>query len=223
MCFGKSVPKKNNSFCKSIPKNCEFYNIFKKFKQTFKKFWEDNEREVKFYFRLTVGIVLDLYHRLDKELQGEDKDLAEKFITNSGKRKSCKLKQNLRNICGYDGIGRFGGNNGLNICKLRSKCAEYVSNGEITDDHVFGVTLIGDRTSKRIRQKMNIGLNDEQIIDYMQNVWLEKNIWLWISIGITKNENKRLNKAGKNKHTLGEKLNLKHYEDANISEIIIKK
>ena len=53
----------------------------------------------------------------------------------------------------------------------------------------------------------------------MVNEWLYDNLWLWMTIKVSKEEHKKEN-IERNSHTLNEKKELKHYK--NISSVIFK-
>lgn len=110
-----------------------------------------------------------------------------------------------RNCLGYLGIGR---QNGL-VSGLRSVESK-TKNIKRTDDHVFGVVEIGMQIHKSFEES---NFN----IDYMVNEWLYENLYLWMTIKVTKSEHKK-DSIIQNIHTLEEKKQLKHY--VNVSEII---
>lgn len=73
-----------------------------------------------------------------------------------------------------------------------------------TDDHVFGVVEIG----KYIHQEFEkYGFN----LDYMVNEWLYENLWLWMTIKVSKIEHKKENII-RNGHSIEDKKNFKHYK-----------
>jgi hypothetical protein len=51
----------------------------------------------------------------------------------------------------------------------------------------------------------------------MKEVWLYENLWLWITIGVTKEEHQKDNIL-RNNNTIEEKIQLKHYK--NVSTLI---
>jgi hypothetical protein len=81
-----------------------------------------------------------------------------------------------------------------------------------TDDHVFGVVEIG----KTVHDAFVASRYD---IDFMVNEWLYNNIWLWISIRVTRQEHNPSNII-KHGHTIEEKKCLLHYH--NVSQLMAK-
>lgn len=104
---------------------------------------------------------------------------------------------------GYWGIGK---QNGISS-GLRTKQSYF---GKTIKDHVFGTVEIG----KYIHQEFEKHNRD---INYMVEEWLYENLWLWITIKVSKNEHKKEN-IERNLHTIEEKKELKHYK--NVSELV---
>ena len=73
-----------------------------------------------------------------------------------------------------------------------------------TDDHVFGVVEIGKYIHQEF-EKSNYDLN------YMVNEWLYENLWLWMTIKVSKIEHKKENII-RNGHTIEDKKLFKHYK-----------
>ncbi len=106
---------------------------------------------------------------------------------------------------GYWGIGvQYGLSSGI-------KTQDSVTKPN-TKDHVFGTVEIG----KFIHSEFEKNSFD---IDYMVNEWLYENLWLWMTIKVSKEEHKKEN-IERNSHTLNEKKELRHYK--NISDLIFK-
>lgn len=104
---------------------------------------------------------------------------------------------------GYWGIGR---QSGL-VSGIKTK--DSLTNS-YTNDHVFGTVEIGKYIHREFK-KNNFD------IDYMVNQWLYDNLWLWMTIKVSKKEHKKDN-IQRNSHSLDEKKDLKHYK--NVSELI---
>jgi len=113
-----------------------------------------------------------------------------------------------RLVIGYYGIGKQGGL----TSGIETKATLNLKYNQYTRDHLFGATEIG----KHIRKVFEENNWDR---NYMVNAWLYENLWLWMTINVTKTEHKKDNII-RNQHTIEEKLELKHY--INISEIILK-
>ncbi len=129
--------------------------------------------------------------KLDIELGLSDKDLA---------------LYTYRLSIGYWGIGK---GNGI-PSGLRSSASIGLKSDKTTNDHLFGVVEVGRHIHSEFR-KMNWD------IERMVDEWLYDNLWLWITIKVTKEEHKSKN-ISRNKHSLDEKLKLIHY--INVSEIV---
>ena len=121
--------------------------------------------------------------------------------------KRIKIIQRL--ILGYSGFcsqsGLFSG-----IYSEKAKAVSKTSK-EITADHVFGATMIGEEIIKKFKSK-------KFDINYMTNTWLYENLFLWMTIKITKLEHNKLSKD----NTFDEKKAMKHYQDAKIFNIYYK-
>jgi hypothetical protein len=203
-------------------KECVFKSILNQSRKYLNTFWSTNEQQLKFTFGIQVKLWLTRLEIYNEESKNGNKELVDKFTIPKGKRQSCQLKQLSRNVFGYDGIGQLGGITGIDCCQIYSTEATRTHKQLTMHDHLFGVTLIGWTIHKILDKKIKSGEDKDSIVDYMVNTWLKKHLYFWITICITKEENKNLNSVGKNKHTLEQKLNLGHYKDAKISPIIVK-
>lgn len=106
---------------------------------------------------------------------------------------------------GYWGVGTQKGiPSGIytESCKNTKKC---------TEDHVFGVVEIGKYVHKKFKES-------DYNIDYMVNEWLYDNLYLWMTIKVSKEEHKKDNII-RNDHTIEEKKEFKHYK--NVSSFIL--
>ena len=102
--------------------------------------------------------------------------------------------------CGY---GIVGGNSGIPT-GLKST---NVGNGDkVVRDHVFGATLAGNEVLDKFKEW-------DYDVDYMVNTWLQKNLYYFGMIDITKDEHNRLSA---NKHSKNQKRNLEHYAQCGI-------
>jgi hypothetical protein len=108
-----------------------------------------------------------------------------------------------RLVLGYFGVGKQGGlTSGL--------VTEDTLMGGVkkTADHLLGTTQIG----KFIHEEF---ANNNFDIDYMVNVWLYENLWLWQTIKVTTEEH-RSDNIIRNEHSIEDKLLLKHYKKVSI-------
>ncbi len=106
---------------------------------------------------------------------------------------------------GYFGVGKQSGLSS-GIC---TEAAAIPGTGT-TPDHLFGATEIG----KHVHQEF---LKHKCDIDYMVNTWLYENLFLWMTVKVSKDEHKIENIA-RDEHTLDQKMCLEHY--VNVSELI---
>lgn len=104
---------------------------------------------------------------------------------------------------GYWGIGK---QSGLQSGLMTKKSIESPS----VHDHVFGSVEIG----KYIHQEF---ITNNYDINYMVNHWLYENLWLWMTIKVSKEEHKKENII-RGLHTIDDKKTLKHYN--NVSKIV---
>ena len=106
---------------------------------------------------------------------------------------------------GYFGVGKQSGlSSGI--------CTEEASTpgASTTGDHLFGATEVG----KHVHQEF---LKHNCDIEYMVDTWLYENLFLWMTVKVSKKEHKKKNIA-RNKHTLDQKMCLEHY--INVSEFV---
>ena len=108
---------------------------------------------------------------------------------------------------GYDlgiGVGTAGITSGI-----KSKEARQLPSKQTTADHLIGTVQIGKYVHSEFEK-------NEFDIEYMTEVWLYENLWLWMSIRVSNKEHHKDNIL-RNVNTIEEKLELKHY--VNVSEI----
>jgi len=119
----------------------------------------------------------------------------------------------VKNPIGYTGVNSNGIHSGFTsreVVRLQRKhnCSvkKLTDMKLLTSEHVFGTTLIG----RMVLQAFIVsGFN----IKYMVNEWLPNNLYLWATIIITREEDKRLER---HVHSFEQKVNLVHYEEAGI-------
>ncbi len=83
---------------------------------------------------------------------------------------------------------------------------------QTTGDHIFGAVEIG-RTVKDAFEK------SEYNMEYMLNEWLFENLYLWMTVKVSKEEHKSSNII-KNKNSIEEKRKMMHYKS--VSELMAK-
>ena len=83
---------------------------------------------------------------------------------------------------------------------------------QTTGDHIFGAVEIG----KTVKEAFE---HHQRDINYMVDTWLYENVWLWMTIKVTKDEHKSSNII-KNGHSIEEKMEMKHYKS--VSELMAK-
>ena len=108
---------------------------------------------------------------------------------------------------GYDlgiGVGTTGITSGI-----KSTEARQLTSKQTTADHLIGTVQIGKYVHSEFEK-------NEFDIEYMTETWLYENLWLWMSIRVSKKEHHKDNIL-RNVNTIEEKLALKHYE--NVSEL----
>lgn len=125
----------------------------------------------------------------------DDKDISKK-----------ELEQGpYRLYIGYYGIAKQSGV----ISGIKSKNSTLPKTKKI-NDHLIGATQIGLIVHEALEK-------NNRDIDYMVNVWLYENLWLWMTVKVSYDEHKSEN-ISRNEHTVEEKLNLLHYKE--VSELI---
>ena len=114
----------------------------------------------------------------------------------------------LRLTMGYRGIGF---NNGV-YSNLKTKQTLNKTNKDLTFDHVVGTTLCGE-TVKKVIEQNNFD------IEYLLNNQLFDHLYLWVTLKVTKEQHKKDNIL-RNKNSLSEKLNLDHYKNIKLNDLI---
>jgi len=125
---------------------------------------------------------------------------------------SMRAKPYFRLLVGYEIFGYAGIKSGLYTEDSLSK--------ETTDDHLIGAQKIGETVFIAYCKS---GFDNE----YMKNVWLYENLYLWLSIKVTKDEHNN-NISKKQIFTIKDKSLLKHYDGVsdifyNLKEIVYYK
>ena len=137
-----------------------------------------------------------------------------------------QLRQFSRLSFGYLGLGyKFTPTR----CGLISRAAQLLKNkmsstkyqNKLTNDHLFGVTLIGWKIHNIIQDMLKDNIVVDDIVNYMVDEWLPDNLFLWAQATLTKKEHKSEN-LGRDNHTLQEKINLVHYNEGGIELINTK-
>lgn len=108
---------------------------------------------------------------------------------------------------GYWGIGQ---QSGITSGIISLDALE--TTGEKTSDHLIGAQLIG-----KIIHEAFVACNFDE--DHMADKWLFENIWLWMTIKVTKAEHHR-NNILKTVNDLEGKMRLAHY--VNVSKLVVK-
>jgi hypothetical protein len=148
--------------------------------------WLKNKKDYKSWFRLALSIL-------------------KLCIDNDGLATGKQYDQSIyRNVLGYMGIGRQGGF----ISSISTTATRNKKGHECTDDHLFGATEIGNYIHQEF-EHYNLD------IDYMVDVWLSKNLWLWLTIKVTTKEHKKEN-IQRNMHKVEDKLLFKHYKNVSL-------
>ena len=144
-----------------------------------------------------------------------NKDEVKQFTTLND-RGTCGLRQDGRHFFGYQGAG---GMKGID-CDIYSLAAikSGLPRNKLVRDHIMGVTAIGWSIHDILKKKYDTKENKKDIIEYMGD-WIIDNLHLWVCVFITKEEHSKL---AKDKHTLHDKINFVHYDEAGI-EVTLKK
>ena len=108
---------------------------------------------------------------------------------------------------GYNGIGRP---NGISS-KIQSMATINLTSNDYTDDHLFGATGIGEHVHHEFK-------NNNYNIAFMIDDWLYKNLYLWGTVRVTKEEHKSYNIERNAGHKIDDKLKFRHYK--NVSKLV---
>jgi len=170
-----------------------------------KQIYNENKKNIELIFAGHIVAELSRYEYFVK------KDAVDMYynINDNG---SSPNKKFHRLVWGYNGLGfNFTGTKiglysegVLNLEKKGNLC---------TNDHVVGVTEVGETVWKEILDMYKSGKSVDDIENYMSNEWLEDNLHLWSQVQILKSEDRMLDRA---QHTYDEKMSLVHYEEAGI-------
>jgi len=123
------------------------------------------------------------------------------------KRGSSRYQQVNRLTLGYNSLGYFITPPKTGLISEEA-CDMNLTRSDCTDDHIFGVTEIGKVVLETFIES---GLD----VDYMVDEWLYEHLHYWFECRITKDEH-RSDRLARGKHTLEEKENLVHYQEAGI-------
>jgi hypothetical protein len=119
----------------------------------------------------------------------------------------------FRLMIGYGIFGNIGIKSGLYT-------EASITSDKKTEDHLIGAQKIGETVFIAYCKS---GFNNE----YMKNVWLYENLYLWMSITVSNKEHNSGNIL-RNKNTIEEKLSLLHYKNVstlfyNLKEVVYYK
>ena len=178
-------------------------------KDKLQKFWNENSDYLKYTFgRKVIADVAKFKYDIH-----QNQNLVKEYVELNEKGTS-KLRQFNRLNYGYNGLG---GRLTPGVTDLYSRATLHDKN--TTHDHLFGVTAVGWEVHTIIKKLFDEGRSSKFIHDYMTEQWLPNNLHLWIVIKITKDEHKKDNLA-RDEHTLEEKENLVHYNEAGIEVLV---
>lgn len=186
-----------------------FKEVVKKSK--IKQVYNENKKNIQLVFAGHIHAELSRYEHFVNE------DAVDMYY-NINDKGSSPNKKFHRLVWGYNGLGfNFTGTKiglysegVLNLEKKGNLC---------TNDHVVGVTEVGEIVWKEILDMYKSEKSVNDIVNYMVNEWLEDNLHLWSQVQILKSEDRNLKRA---QHTYDEKMSLVHYEEAGI-KIVVKK
>lgn len=106
---------------------------------------------------------------------------------------------------GYNGLGtQF-------MSGVQSEASVGLSSDKTVSDHLIGTTTIGKHVHDILKKS-------DYNIDWMVDIWLYDNLFLWAKIKVTKEEHRKDNILRNSNHTIEQKLNLKHY--INVSKLV---
>ena len=158
------------------------------------KLWKKNEIQYKAIFRMQLK-VLKLY--IDEKQLHVDTKTWERMMRSFA----------YRLTIGYFGVGTQSGLSSGVFTK-----ATTVKGAKSTNDHLFGAVAIG----KRIHDEF---VKSNFDIEYMVEVWLPSNLFLWMTLKITIEEHSK-DCVIRDGNTIEETMILLHYQ--NVSELMTK-
>lgn len=196
-------------------------------KESLKRYWEMDDNAL--HMKHGLGLRLSQYAAGKKfdhttKITPEDEKIRTKVVENfrksRGKKRSSREQQFNRLLLGYYGIP-------FNLtpkrCNLSSEAANLFSDqkGKTTNDHVVGVTDASIHIINEFRKDLPDNPWEDlcwvsERIKYMCNDWLPENLWLWAQCRVTREEHKADNLKREVKKDIEYKLNLEHYNEANI-------
>jgi len=174
--------------------------LFEKTETILKEIWEKQKKEFKYLFELrlyqyTYGKHFDY---TNERLLREDKKARTQIINSYRKKKTTKNGSSLakrfqRLSLGYNAIP-------YNLTPKRVNLSSKAANDEkdkkkTVNDHIIGATLIAEyiiyifqkgKESKNL-DWVELDWLDERL-NYMCDIWLKDNLWLWTTCRITKDE-----------------------------------
>ena len=171
--------------------------------------WKQNQAEYKYVFGRNCyswlsGLEWD---------SNSPKYLVENYTT-LNENNTSKFKQFGRLFFGYNGIGS---NITPSMVGLISE-KTLIDNNTVMD-HILGVTEVGWKVHSILEELYNQGIDKNSICNQMIDGWLPEHLHYWCQCKITKQEHKADNLA-RNVHTLNEKIDFVHYDEAGIRVLI---
>ena len=178
-------------------------------KDKLQKFWNENSDYLKYTFgRKVIADVAKFKYDVH-----QNQNLVKEYVELNEKGSS-KLRQFNRLNYGYNGLG---GRLTPGVTSLYSRAT--LDDKDTTHDHLFGVTAVGWEVHTIIKKLFDEGRSSKFIHDYMTEQWLPNNLHLCVMVKITKDEHTKDNLA-RDEHTLEEKENLVHYNEAGIEVLV---
>ena len=172
-------------------------------------FWNEHSEYLKYTFgRKVIADIAKFKYDVH-----QNQELVKNYI-DLNERGTSQLRQFNRLNYGYNALG---GKLTPGVTGLYSRAT--LDDKDTTHDHIFGVTAVGWKVHTIIKELFDEGRSTKFIHDYMTEEWLPNHLYYWCQVKITKEEHKKDNLA-RDEHTLDEKENLIHYNQANIELLI---
>jgi len=184
-------------------------NIRELTKDKLEIFWNEHSEYLKYTFgRKVIADIAKFKYDVH-----QNQELVKNYIE-LNERGTSQLRQFNRLNYGYNALG---GKLTPGVIGLHSRAT--LDDKDTTHDHIFGVTAVGWKVHTIIKELFDEGRSTKFIHDYMTEEWLPNHLYYWCQVKITKEEHKKDNLA-RDEHTLDEKENLIHYNEASIELLI---
>jgi len=215
--------------------------LYKLSKTSVDNYWVENKNKIKYTFSLHLfQYAAGKFYDYNNNIHNYDDAISYYRKSSDGNRSSSKSKQFQRLLLGYNIINLTPKRSGLSTRKANEARKNKKTGIRCVNDHIIGVTTIGERVKNEIDSRLIKELkikNDNdpykylyelkkdkwflfvvKVVDDMANNWLPRNLILWAQCNVTEEQHKK-SSIRRDEKNFFKKLNFEHYSE----DIIIEK